>query len=467
MPNQITVDGIETATQEELVANFTAAYEAIYGTDINLDSDTPDGQMLNIFVQAILDLQDLLTQIYNGFNPDNAIGVTLDQRVAINGIQRQAGTRTLTNITVTTDAPLNLYGVDQDIEQIYTITDNAGTQWELINTQLGIVPGVNIFPFQAVLAGATLTIPNTITTQVTIVIGVVSVNNPTAATSIGLNEESDADLRLRRQRSVSLASQGYLSGLIAALENINGITFVYVQENTTGAPDGDGVPGHSIWVIVSGTADNAEIAQAIYRKRNAGCGMFGAISYDVTQIDGSTFTVFWDVVVPETLYIQFNVASLDGVNDPNIAAIRAQLPAIYVPGVNEQVDINGLACAVQEIDSNTLITSAGFSKISETGPFTDTLEPTSPANQFAVTADNIIILPMILYPKTSSVATLATVQFTPQGGWGAYIYTIPVNNSGAGIDVDGLYTAGGGPGVDTVRATDALGNFAEATVTVS
>lgn len=361
MPNILDADGLQTKTQAELLSEFTTDLQNIYGSDINLDSDTPDGQWVNIMIQSILDLEDLLTQIYNSFDPDNAIGVVLDQRVAINGIQRQAGTYSVTNITLVLTQSVNLYGLDQSAQPVYTVSDNAGNNWQLQTTQLGVGAGTVVYSFQAATPGANLTIPNTITVPVTIVLGVQSINNPTAATSIGLNEESDATLRIRRQQSVSLASQGYLAGLLAALENINGVTSAFVYENNTDATNSDGVPSHSIWVIVAGTASSADIANAIYTKRNAGCGMYGGTSYVITQVDGTLFVVSWDQVAAQNLFISFTATSIDGVNQPNIAAIRAGIPSSFVPSVNAEVNINTLATQVQVIDPNTLVTNAGFS----------------------------------------------------------------------------------------------------------
>lgn len=361
MPNILDADGLQVQSRDELVTYFTAKYQQIYGNDINLGSDTPDGQMMNIYIQAILDIEDLLVQIYNSFDPDNAVGKVLDQRVAINGIQRQAGTYTITPITVVNSQSINLYGLDQDEQEVYTVADNAGNRWELQETQLGLSAGSHILSFQAAVPGAQLTVPNTITVPVTIVLGVVSVNNPTTYTTLGINEESDAVLKVRRQKSVSLASQGYLAGLLAALENITGVTSAFVYENTTNSTDSDGVPGHSIWVIVGGTAADADIAQAIYTKRNAGCGMYGETSYVVTQIDGSPFVIYWDTVIIRNMFIAFTVTSIDGVVSPNIQAIREGLVTKFNPGVNEEVNINQLGTYVQEIDDNTLVTNAGFS----------------------------------------------------------------------------------------------------------
>ena len=274
MPNQIDATGLQTASAAELIAQFTADFQAIYGTDINLNSDTPDGQMMNIFVQSVLDLEDLLTQIYNSFDPDLAIGNVLDQRVAINGIQRKAGTYTVTPISITTvlgtGGSVTLQGLNTFPNDPYTVADSSGNRWYLQTTTTISIVGTSTasLNFRAQNPGATLTLLNTITIPITIVIGVTAVNNPTTYSSLGLNEETDAQLKIRRQKSVALSTQGFLQGLLAALNNINGITTALVYENTTSVTDSNGVPGHSIWVIVGGAVDPADVANAIYELIN-------------------------------------------------------------------------------------------------------------------------------------------------------------------------------------------------------
>lgn len=467
MPNVIDANGLQVATRDELITNYTANYELLYGPDINLDPDTPDGQEMNINAQAVLDLEDLVVQVYNMFDPDLAIGKVLDQRVAINGIQRQAGTFTVTNLTVVTNQALNLYGLDQTVQQVFTYSDNAGNAWNLIATQLGVAAGTNIFQFQSAVPGAVLTVPNTINVPVTIVLGVVSVNNPTTYTTLGINEETDAALRIRRQKSVSLSSQGYLAGLLAALENISGVTSAFVYENDTDTTDGDGIPSHSIWVIVAGSGSNAAIAQAIYSKRNAGCGMKGSQTFNILQADGTIFTVRWDIVTQQDLFIKFVASSLDGVNDPNIVAIRSDLVLSFVPQVDQKVNINTLSTDVQAIDPNTLVTSAGFSTTSG-GSYTTTLTPSTKDKQFDVQAANIIITPMILSPKAVTLVHGSGQQFVGLGGFGTLTYSMHTNASGGSVNSStGLYTSGATSGTDVVRVTDSLSNIADATITVT
>lgn len=522
MPNEVTALGLTTATQAELLAEYTAALQTIFGDDINLDSNTPDGQLINIFIQSVLDQEDLATQVYNSIDPDNAIGNVLDQRVSINGIQRQAGTYTTTNVTIVTSQGVNLYGIDQVDQAVFTVADNAGHNWLLETTQLGLPSGTNVLLFRAEEPGQVLTTIGTITVPVTIVLGVVSINNPTTYSTLGINEETDAQLRIRRQKSVSLRAQGYLQGLLAALENINGIVSVNIYENTSSSTDIHGIPGHSIWVIVAGspnialsTAYNSTtvyqygsiassggvnyfsvsndnlnnlvtdtnfwqlynpIAQTIYNYRNAGCGTFGSESYAVHQIDGTFFTIFWDFVVQEDVYIKFTAYSLNGTTIPNIQGIKDYLVLNFDPGVNEEVNINGLSTLVQQADSNVLVINSGFST-DPSGPFTNTLSPTNLNKQLVVIAPNIIVLPVILScPDGSPVITSGlvadftitvsdgdTIQYSAIGGFGAYIYSI-LSGTGS-IAFDGLYTSNGA-GIDVVQAIDDLGNIAISTVTV-
>lgn len=468
MANTLTAAGLTLNTREELIAYYTVQYQTIYGPDINLSSDTPDGQFMNIWVQSILDVQDLMRQIYTSFDPDQAFGVTLDERVAINGIQRQAGTPTVTNVSITTTQALNLYGLDQEIYDPYTVSDNEGNKYFLMESVVIASPSTSVLAFQAAVPGARPTTPNTITVPVSIVLGVSTINNPTSYTSLGINEESDAELKIRRQKSVAIGSQGYLAGLIAALENITGVTSVQVYENTTGSTDGDGIPGHSIWVILSGTGAPSDIAKAIYNKRNAGCGLKGAQTFNITNPGGSILVVRWDDVETETLYIKFTATSLDGINPVNYAAILAQLPALFIPGVYEQVNINDLATIIQQIDNNCLVTSAGFST-SAGGTYTSTLTPSAKNKQFAFGSAQIIILPLLLTAPAYTVAHGGTLQFTAQGGSGARTFSISVNNSSGSINSStGLYTSGGTfPVTDTIRVTDALGNFTNVNVAVT
>jgi hypothetical protein len=507
----LTSTGLVIDTFADLQNQLTTDLQQIYGQDINTQSDTPDGEAIGIYVQVAIDNEEVYLQGFNSFDPDNAVGILLDQRVAINGIQREQGTFTITNVAISVNATVTLFGLDQEAQPVYTVTDNVGSMnWQLQETVTLTINTTTELAFQAAETGAVLTVPGTIRVPVTVVIQVTNINNDEPFTSLGTPTESDAQLKIRRQQSTAIGSQGYYNALTAALQNIPGIGVgnVKVYENDTAATSTgtlppnvpSGIPSHSIWVVVGGGtasestigggagANAAAIAQAIYEKRNAGCGMLGSQSFAVTQADGSLFPIFWDVVSLVPIFINFTVGSVNGTKFPNIAALvngLTGIPALLIPGINQTVNANQIVSAVQQIDPNTFASAIGFSLT--TSGFTATLSPAAGDDQFQVVGAKIIITPMIMTSTTAIIAitvgipltfTVAdnaissgpTIQYSVLGGYSGagYTWTIAVNNSGGTISPSGLYTPGAAGSVqDTLQVEDTLSNVAQVVVTVA
>lgn len=390
MSNIINADGITIKTLTELINELTAGMKLIYGDDINVASDSPDGQLINLFSRVTKDLEDLLVSIYNSFDPDLAIGVTLDERVAINGIQRLGGTFTITPITVVTDRALNLSGLDSEINNPdgtgYTIADNQGNNFVLTASTSIPSAGTYVFNFRSQNSGAIETLVNTITTQVTVTLGVVSVNNPSTYTTLGLDQESDADLKLRRQRSVSLASQGYNESLTAELLNISGVTYAKVYENKTNVTNSDGMISHSIWAIVEGGADS-DIAYAIYTKLNAGAGMKGDEIILVQQPDGTYVEIYFDRVITESVHIKFDAESINGIDVIDSTYIKQQLVLLVGLDVYEALNVNDIASLIRTIDSNCLATDIQVSSNGST--WLNIVSPTAKNKRFTLIEANI------------------------------------------------------------------------------
>ena len=79
MTDSFSSNGLQVSTNAELVENLTTSFQSIYGSDISVDQNSPDGQMINIFAQGQTDIRELLVQIYNSFDPDNCSGRLLDE----------------------------------------------------------------------------------------------------------------------------------------------------------------------------------------------------------------------------------------------------------------------------------------------------------------------------------------------------------------------------------------------------
>ena len=390
MPNQIDANGIQIETYTQVVSDIingnssASGLTQIYGPTINIASNSPDGQMVNIFALAELDNLQFAVSIYNSFDPDQAVGVALDAISQIAGLTRKAGTYTQVVIQVVTSTNLSLTG--QDTLTPYTVQDASGNQFQLI-TSASLTTGTNNLNFQAVNLGNVQVLANTITVPVSIVAGITSVNNSAVPYQIGQNGETDANFRIRRQYSTANPAQGELQALLAGLNAINGITQAVVYENTTNSTNADSVPAHNIWVIADGGSAE-DIGAAIYNYRPLGIGMYGASSYVITQVDGSTITISYDTVVTQNLYLEATLVSING-SAIDRTAIKAALVQNYIFTIYQSADISTLDAQIRAINPNVVCSSLGVSADGST--WVNLLSPTAKKNKFVLSTARITL----------------------------------------------------------------------------
>lgn len=283
MKPQFTQAGVEIETFQEIYDILADGYRAIYGNDINLDPDSPDGQRVAIEAQHVLDLQSFGGYLYTQFDPDFAIGQALNMIIKLAGITRRPATRSQVDVTVTTDRALTL-------PSGYTVEDDLGQKWLTLST-FSASTGANTVTLFAENFGAVDADPVTVTEPVTVVIGVLSVSNPAAAT-VGIEEETDEELRIRRNRSLETPQSSSIGRLFTALSNLANVTDLAVYENDTDTTDSDGIPAHSLFVIVEGGATD-DIVETMAKNKTGGKGMLGTVtgtwSETVIRPDGSEF----------------------------------------------------------------------------------------------------------------------------------------------------------------------------------
>ena len=391
MPNSLDATGLTVASTTEIVSGLVTSLQGIYGPDINVASNTPDGQLINIFAQSSSDLLELLLSVYNSFSVDNAYGTLLDQRVALNGLSRKQGTYTLTNVTVVTKGAVTLPGLDGNILSSsgtgFTVKDDSGNQFILAATTVISAAGTYVLPFRAQAIGRVQTTPNTITNIVTGILNASSVNNPTVATSTGVDEETDAQLRIRHTASFSLAATGTADSVEAALLAIPDVTDAYVVENATPATV-NGVPANSIWAIVTGGTP-IEIAGAIYAKKGLGCGQRGAISYVITRPNGTGFTAIWDSSISQNLYIRFQIHPRTTGQTFDTAAIAVKLAAALQYKLNQSPTVGDVVTAMIAIAPTSYQTNLGVS--TDGTNWFDSVQPLDAQHYFVAAAGRITI----------------------------------------------------------------------------
>lgn len=361
----------------------------IFGADINLDANSPDGQLNNIFAQAKRDVLEQIRQVAANFDPAQAVGVWLDRVGSYTDVLRQEGSYTLVNVDVTVDRAVTLSGIDDEPDNPFTIADSAGNKYYLSATHIFTVAGTVSLQFQAALFGPANPSANTLTVIQTVTLGVVSVNNPGAVTLLGTTEESDFSFRVRITQAVAKVSVGYIASALAAVIAVDGVTEVKIWENDTSTIDANSVPAHGVWIIVafSTPATNQLVAEAIYSKRHAGTDQKGSISVNITQADGSIFAVLFDAPDPENVWVSFDIATLSGTVDATW--LRAQILENFTFGIYQTANATDLVAYVKGLIPAAVITNEG---VSDDGmSYTATAVPTTVQNQFVLANARIII----------------------------------------------------------------------------
>lgn len=389
MPNTLDATGLTVATTDEIATGIRAAFETIYGTDIDLDSNSPDGQMIGIFAQADTDVLDVLVGVYNMFDVDSAFGIALQRLVAVNGMTIKGGKATTTPVNVTTDRALTLPGLDQSTVAPFQVRDSNNI-WTLVSSFAFGGAGTQALVFQCSVLGPIQPLPNTINIQATPTLGVTSVNNPTVAGTVaGQDEETDVELRVRHAKSFQLAATCPADAVEAALLAIADVTDALAVENRTGGTVG-GVLAHSIWAIVVG-GQPADIAGAIYGKASPGVGLTGAQSYVVVRPNGQGSTMLWDTGLEQRLWAEFGViSSVAGVTfDKPLLAQQLAAALVGYFKLGKAASIGDVVRAMFAIEPRAILTGAGVS--TDGSSFNDTVAPTTPQYYFTLAAGDIDI----------------------------------------------------------------------------
>lgn len=388
--SELTKNGLDLSTASEILETLKQQFRAIYGADINLEQNSPDGQWLNILAQARVDAQELFAAIYNSFDPDVAVGRALDARCAINSIFRKGGTFTIQPIEVTVDRALTLKGLDdaqnEDEGTGFTVTDGAGNKFILFSSYSFTGAGTKTLNFRAKNRGQVETSPNTINTIETITLGVVSVNNPSTALSVGVDEESDEELRLRREKSTANNGAGYVDNLRGSLLDINEVSDAVVYNNRTNEVNSDGVPAHGLWVIVEGGA-NQDIGEVMNAKVTGGSPMKGSQSVFIEQADGSKEEYKFDRPTTQTLYVNLTIKAIDG-QEIDQSRIKNEIISNFKYGIYETAKSSDIACFVTSIQQNISV-SAGVSL--SKGSYGLAVTPSGKDKVFIFTEESITI----------------------------------------------------------------------------
>lgn len=329
----IDATGIHAPTFADVLDYLQTQYRAIYGQDTYLEPDSKDGQFLAVIAAAINDGNSVAIGIYNSFSPATAQFAALSSNVKINGIRRHESSYSTVDVLVVGQAGTTITnGLVQDANQI---------NWAL-PASVTIPPSGQITVTATCTKIGAIEAPvGTITKIVTPALGWQTVANSSDAAP-GAPVETDAALRARQKTSTAIPSLTVFEGTIGAVANVPGVTRYQGYENDTNAIDANGLPPHTIALVVEG-GDATAIAQAIAAKKGPGGGMTGTTAILVNDIYGRPFVIRFYRTTDRAVTAIINFKALAGYS----SAIGQAVQQAVSDYVNSVAIGGGLAAAVE------------------------------------------------------------------------------------------------------------------------
>lgn len=337
---QVTDNGITIDSFDDIYDRLVASFKSIYGDDINLDSDTPDGQLLGLFAQELSNIHQSASFIVQMLDPYQATGKWLEQRALYAGVIRKSASYSYIDDVIVTGNK----GVI--IPASTVLTDKNDNEWVTIDAlSLNELGSGRLRIRSSSLEKIDLSSNEELTLK-TVIVGVSKVL--TASESYGgATEETDASLLKRFMQSHAINGLDDKTSLKAKLLNITGVEQAIVYENFTGVTDEKDVPAHSLNAVLIGGSDE-DIAEIITKNKIGGCGLYGQIETSYNYFD-SDRKVRFDRASRIDISVNIIVGRFGSFQDINETAIKDNLKNLSFQ-IGQNVYASRLISSVNLVD---------------------------------------------------------------------------------------------------------------------
>ncbi|HGH4409976.1 TPA: baseplate J/gp47 family protein [Yersinia enterocolitica] len=338
MALQFNNNGLEIDTFRDLFQTLSDAYKSIYGQDIDLDQESPDGQRVAIEAQARTDIEASIQWLYSQMDPDFNTGDMQQIIAKLHGLYLRPGSRSQRDLNVATDRPVFLYSG-------YKIRDQSNQVW-FVRQNVTIPAGTTTVTFFAQDFGKVTGLIADTFTQLTPELGVLSITSDAVAV-VGRDEETPEEFRQRRNRSLENPATGSTGAIFAKVAQLTGVTDLNVGENDTKIDDVlTGIPANSIWLVAEG-GSVSEIVEVMVKQKGGGTGTKGSVigRYIETLIrpDGTTLQIAHDMQFDRPIYKPLHInltAKRKVTNDPVDLDTLKEALAKRVMHIGEEIDAN-------------------------------------------------------------------------------------------------------------------------------
>jgi len=304
--------------REAVATDWVSAFNSDDGTPaLDTSAVTPAGQLIDSETALLAEANTNVLYLTNQFNPRVAEGIWQDAIGAIYGLNRRVASPTIVDCVCT-----GLQGTV--ITEGAIVQDTSGYKYTALNNATIPASGSITVSFANTQNGAIACASHAINKIITVIAGWDSVDNTVAGTG-GAETEIQAEFEARRQATLAGNARGSVKSLSSALADIDGVADVEVLENATATSltvKGVSVSPYSVAICVYGGL-GADIAEAIYNKKSAGCGTTGStvVSYTDTSISQ---TYSYNIVRPTATDVLFTVQIDASVSNPQDVVSRVK-----------------------------------------------------------------------------------------------------------------------------------------------
>ena len=311
---QFTPAGLVIPAETDVLAGVQADINAAFGGGLNPALETPQGQLASSQAAIIGDKNNEFALFVNQVDPQYAADRFQDAIGRIYFLTRKPATPTSVQATVNGLAGTVIPGGT-------LAQDTSGNTYACAGDVTIDATGSVTAEFQNIETGPIPCAAGTLTQVYQAVPGWDAITNAADGT-LGSNVESRADFEYRRKNSVAKNGTGTPQAIYAEVFALADVLDVYVKDNPTGSAVNTGstnypIAAHSVYVAVVGGAD-ADIAAAIWRKKDLGCDTTGNTSATVVDASGYSYPQPSYVIKfqrPASLAVKFAVRI---VNDPSL-----------------------------------------------------------------------------------------------------------------------------------------------------
>ena len=327
---KFTTAGVTVPAETDVLAGVQADMNAAFGGGLNPALETPQGQLASSQAAIIGDKNNEIAYFVNQVDPQYSDGRFQDAIGRIYFLTRKPATATAVTATLT--------GLPGTVVPGGTLAqDTSGNTYACsADATIGVTGTVNA-EFQNIQTGPIPCAAGTLTQVYQAVPGWDAITNAADGT-LGNNVESRADFEYRRKNSVALNGKGTPSAIYAEVFALPGVLDVYVKDNPSGetvltGPTNYPLLPHSVYVAAVGGTD-ADVAAAIWRKKDVGCDYNGNTSVTVTDESGYNYPQPTYVVKferPAALPVKFAVQLVNDVSLPSniVALVKAAIIARF------------------------------------------------------------------------------------------------------------------------------------------